>query len=36
LSFFALSKQTFCNYYFLVVGALSCAIAAEGSQTGEA
>jgi len=36
LSFFALSKQTFCNYYFLVVGALCCAIAAEGSQTGQA
>jgi hypothetical protein len=28
LSFFALSKQTFCNYYFLVIGALCCCVAA--------
>jgi hypothetical protein len=29
LTFFALSKQTFCNYYFLAVGALCCAVAAK-------
>jgi hypothetical protein len=26
--FFAFSKQAFCNYYFLVLGALCCALAA--------
>jgi hypothetical protein len=29
LTFFALSKQTFCNYYFLAAGALCCAVAAK-------
>ncbi len=33
LTFFALSKQTFCNYYFLVVGALCCAVAASGKKS---
>jgi hypothetical protein len=33
LSFFALSKQTFCNYYFLAIGALCCCVAA-GKPTG--
>lgn len=28
LAFFAFNKQAFCNYYFFVVGALCCAIAA--------
>jgi hypothetical protein len=26
--FFAFSKQAFCNYYFLVVGIICCALAA--------
>ena len=28
LAFFAFNKQAFCNYYFFVIGALCCAIAA--------
>jgi hypothetical protein len=28
LVFFAFNKQAFCNYYFFVIGALCCAIAA--------
>lgn len=32
LGFFAFNKQAFCNYYFFVVGALCCAIAASGSE----
>ena len=33
LGFFAFNKQAFCNYYFFVIGALSCAIAATSSDT---
>lgn len=29
--FFAFNKQAFCNYYFFVLGALCCAVAATGS-----
>jgi hypothetical protein len=32
LVFFALSKQAFCNYYFLVIAAMCCAITALDSQ----
>ena len=32
LAFFAFNKQAFCNYYFFVVGALCCAIAACGAE----
>ena len=32
LGFFALNKQAFCNYYYFVVGALCCAIAAVDSR----
>ena len=32
LGFFAFNKQAFCNYYFFVLGALCCAIAASGSK----
>ena len=28
-AFFAFNKQAFCNYYFVVLGALWCAVAAE-------
>ena len=34
LVFFAFNKQAFCNYYFFVIGALCCAIAA-ASQAGK-
>ena len=30
LVFFAFNKQAFCNYYFVVIGALWCAVAARG------
>jgi hypothetical protein len=30
LAFFVLAKQAFCNYYFLIIGALCCAAAAWG------
>lgn len=29
LIFFALNKQAFCNYYFFVIGAMCCALAAQ-------
>lgn len=32
LGFFAFNKQAFCNYYFFVLGALCCAIAASGNE----
>jgi hypothetical protein len=32
LAFFAFNKQAFCNYYFFVIGALCCAIAASARQ----
>ena len=32
--FLALNKQAFCNYYFFVIGALCCALAASASPTG--
>jgi len=32
LVFFALSKQAFCNYYFLVIAAMCCAISAQDFQ----
>jgi hypothetical protein len=31
-AFLAFNKQAFCNYYFFVVGALCCALAASASQ----
>ena len=31
LVFFSVNKQAFCNYYFLVLGALTCAAAAAGA-----
>jgi hypothetical protein len=36
LLFFAFSKQAFYNYYFLVIGVLSCALAAPEGAGGEA
>jgi hypothetical protein len=33
LAFFAFNKQAFCNYYFFVIGALCCAIAASTNAT---
>jgi len=35
LVFFAFSKQAFANYYFFVIGALCCAVAASGKATDE-
>ena len=35
LAFFVLAKQAFCNYYFLIIGALCCAIAATCPQRSE-
>jgi hypothetical protein len=35
LTFFALSKQTFCNYYFLAAGALCCGVAGEAAENAE-
>lgn len=32
LAFFAFNKQAFCNYYFFVIGALCCAIAASAAD----
>jgi hypothetical protein len=32
LAFFAFNKQAFCNYYFFVIGALCCAIAASAQD----
>ena len=32
LGFFAFNKQAFCNYYFFVIGAMCCAIAACADQ----
>ena len=34
LSLFAFSKQAFANYYFFVIGAFCCAVAASGAATG--
>jgi hypothetical protein len=31
-AFFAFNKQAFCNYYFVVVGALWCAVAASSGR----
>ena len=31
LSFFAFNKQAFINYYFFVIGAMCCAVAASGA-----
>jgi len=33
LVFFAFNKQAFCNYYFLVIGALACAVATAGNES---
>jgi hypothetical protein len=35
LAFFAFNKQAFCNYYFVVVGALWCAVGAARSTIAE-
>jgi hypothetical protein len=35
LVFFAFSKQAFANYYFFVIGAMCCAVAASGKATHE-
>jgi len=35
LAFFAFNKQAFCNYYFVVIGALWCAVAASRGRPGE-
>ena len=31
LAFFAFNKQAFSNYYFFVIGAMCCAVAASGA-----
>ena len=36
IGFFAFNKQAFCNYYFFVIGAMCCALAACGSDPYEA
>lgn len=35
LAFFAFNKQAFCNYYYLVIGALCCAAGAVGREDSE-
>ena len=32
VTFFALNKQAFCNYYFFVVGALCCGVASADDE----